>query len=436
MNHWNRHTDVQHALDEALRDLNGIYPNVKRVRYDVLNCLTVYSFNVFATVLRVENQEKHLLVLQGNLPVTCEFKDVVFPINLFIPHDYPHKPPDVLLVQTIEFTLAVNHPFIDHKTGVVLPNKLPYLRDWDPVHHSIIDLIGELVEDLAQIPPTGPKAISSTPRHSTSSFSPTLQLSSFPVPKPPIHADQGLTRPQYSKFHVPKPPIKQRSQDDRQTSSYPVNHPGDYLPIPGSYRNLSQRIVTQHHLEQQVPVPRPPLKTTSSDIHLRNLLTEKLKLRFQDLTKEIEESLAKGESLQENGTKISNSIHGLIPLEQSLKAQLKEIRSRTQSLHVRTSQIQEMKQQDIGSLIQPADSASKALFSYVPKFLALYDVKSELALEFEKGRFDLKSYLKQVRELSRIQFKLIAKSVKIHEAQLTPKSGTLLEPMMNLGRRS
>ncbi|KAL8995710.1 MAG: hypothetical protein Q9169_004604 [Polycauliona sp. 2 TL-2023] len=289
----------QNILNWLHNVLSNEYHDAKRTYSDVVHTLQGNSnLSIRTNVYTFENGRSALLLnLTGTLPVFFRGATYMFPISLWVPHEYPRTAPVAFVTPTKNMAVRAGQ-YVSVEGRVYHP----YLAGWKQDWSSIVELLSILQEVFAREPPVisrqerGPqppavpqKSASIPPpipplppelgRPESVSSQGGSQYQLHPPPRPPKATENDTTQRVNGAPPVPPHPGRPELAAPRQAvhtqatgaSLSPISHNQQYLPQRlGSLRN--DHVLPSQHTQQQTvhqPTPLPP-NTFRSSVGLPN----------------------------------------------------------------------------------------------------------------------------------------------------------------------
>lgn len=155
------------SLDAKLAQLP--YHNRARVRQDVSPLLQQFPFGFFGscgatTFVTNDGTSLELLVLEGTVAITYQSVKYNIPVEIFLPVEYPQKPPLAFVRPNSSMEVKPGHSVVDSNGSVC---RLPYLQSWGP-GGTLHALCGQLSQQFSAEPPVWTKPSRQRPVTNTS----------------------------------------------------------------------------------------------------------------------------------------------------------------------------------------------------------------------------------------------------------------------------
>ena len=369
------------AVSKVLNSLAGVYRDTIRVSGDankLLNNQNGKYLRPNQSSLMENNGNFHtkLLVLQGTIPVIFQGSKYNIPLDIFLPPNYPVRPPICFLRPTESMMIKENHKHVG-RDGMVY---LPYLHSWRMGSHNLIMMVHAMQKTFGSDPPlfSKPKASVATPSYKAS------------------------TKPNRPEFNDIQAAIDQSKRDEEER-------------------------------RRQEQIERQKIEDAKYESMLAAQEEQSANEAKVNLTKKLRENLHSFYSVEKD--MILNEIKKQRRLESGqeiISAQLKELNERKSSMLKANEQVEEticelkewvdnmqMKEEeikekeDIDSMVQPSDNISKQMIDLSSENASISDCLYFLDRALVKGKIPLDVHLKKVRFLAKKQFFARAHLIKI-----------------------
>jgi len=298
---------TQMSIEELV--INGhIAPaNRSRVQTELVSVCKFYPSLNPCLMSYIDNfgNESLLITLQGTVPMHFHGNTYYTPVNIFVPTEYPAKPPIAFVRPSTNMIIKQDHPN-------VTPNgecTHSYLTKWDPAFNTLSGAVRALSDDFSKI----------SPLFSKSSPPPASRPISGPYPQP-----QQQARPQqYGGAVGPYP---------RMTSSPNMS------PAVGPYPRISSS-PTLAPSSAAGPYPYPQNPPAQRTVSPREVLSGKVRSR---LARDSQPAIDLRKKLYEAEVELTRELAYLQEMERSmpqLAAELDRIKAEcdTESASIRRS---------------------------------------------------------------------------------------------------
>jgi len=361
------------AVDQLLYPLR-IYPDKTRLRNDAIGLLNYYR-DLRPYVVPSPNSPQPLFNMTGTIPVVIKAVRYNIPIKMWIPVEYPYRPPLVYVNPAQGMSITPNHPNVS-PTGLVL---LPYLTTWNPATHNLIPLVQAMIQV----------------------FSAKTPVYSGPQRPPPPQSYPGYGQaasPSAAPSSGGYPPYPgQQAQPPQQPHHSPSPSGGAYSPY-----------------SQAQPARRPPPKTPM-DIK-RDQLRDKCRAMIRELTKE--DLAAKTQRLEADKREQEKLLNNAMSQSEQMKKEIAELQQKIKDLDEFLAK--NAGELDVDKITDPTDVHRLQLIHTVSTDMAIEDILYHFDRALLKGVIPLDEYLKLCRQYSNDQFYQRALTKRIREVIANP----------------
>jgi len=375
--------NVAQSVDASLYSLN-CYPDKTRLRNDAVALLNFYR-DLRPMVSPAPTGPEPLFSVTGTIPVVIKAVRYNIPIRIWIPTQYPYRPPMAYVTPTPGMSVTPNHPHVN-ASGVVF---LPYLQTWNPATHNLIPLVQAMIQVFSQ----------KTPLYSTPSQPPRQPTSSgYPgYGQPPAGYPGASSGPYPSQ---PYPGAQQPQPQPYSPYSQPQQQPSPYPPSP------------QTQPRQHRPPPKSPM-----DIK-RDELRDRVRAKIREMTSE--DLAAKTQRLEQQKREKENMLNNSMSQKEQMKKEVveldKKIKELDEFLAKNAGEI------DVDKITDPSDVHRLQLIHTVSTDMAIEDILYHFDRALLKGVIPLDEYLKLCRQYSNDQFYQRALTKRIREIFAAPPS--------------
>jgi len=386
--------NVAATVDSVLYPLRN-YPDKTRLRNDAIALLQYYQ-DLRPLVAPAPTGPEPLFSVTGTIPVVIKAVRYNIPVRLWIPVQYPYRPPMVYVTPTPGMSITPNHPHVN-ASGVVF---LPYLQTWNPATHNLVPLVQAMIGVFSQKTPlySGGPAQSQQP--------------------PPQQGYPGYGQPPSGGY----PPQRTNSggYPPQRTNSgtFPPMYPGQQPPQQQAYSPYS----SQPPQQQAGPYPpqpqkhRPPPKTPMD--MKRDELREKCRAKIRELTQE--DLTAKSQRLEQEKREKENMINNSMSQREAMKKEIADLQAKIRELDDFLAK--NSGELDVDKVTDPSDVHRLQLIHTVSLDMAIEDILYHFDRALLKGVISLDEYLKLCRQYSNDQFYQRALTRRIREIFAAPPS--------------
>jgi len=384
---------VPSAVDAVLYPLRQ-YPDKNRLRNDAIAMLNYYR-DLRPTVSPPPTSPEPLFNVTGTIPVIIKAVKYNIPIRIWIPVQYPYRPPMVYVTPATGMAITPNHPHVD-AAGIVY---LPYLNSWNPATHSLLPLVQAMAVIFGK----------QTPLYSAPSQ---------PRPPPPAGPYPGYGQGAGPYPGQPKPPPSQQPYPGQPL--YPGQPAPGPQPAPQQPYSPYSQPQGPYPTQPQGPYPssqprhRPP-PPNPMDIK-RDELRQKCRDRIKELTRE--DLTAKTAQLEQQKREKESMLSNAMSEEDAIKKELADLQQKIKDLDdflARNSG-----DLDIDKITDPQDVHRLQLIHTVSMDMAIEDILYNFDRALLKGVIPLDEYLKLCRQYSNDQFYQRALTKRIREIFAAP----------------
>jgi ESCRT-I complex subunit TSG101 len=150
-------------VSRSLTRLGGLYRDPSRVDRDASTLLKssvgAHLTPGIAPLVENNGEISHCLVLQGTIAMHFRGNTYQLLIDLYLPPGYPHRPPVSYVRLTENMYLKENHMHVGSDGKVYLP----YLHEWNPRTHNLVELVVAMSSVFSADPPVFTKPPSADP---------------------------------------------------------------------------------------------------------------------------------------------------------------------------------------------------------------------------------------------------------------------------------
>jgi len=377
---------VPNAVDSVLYPLRQ-YPDKNRLRNDAIAMINYYR-DLRPNVSPPPTSPEPLFNVTGTIPVIIKAVKYNIPIRIWIPIQYPYRPPMVYVTPAPGMAITPGHPHVD-ANGVVY---LPYINTWNPATHSLLPLVQAMTVVFGK----------QTPLYSA----PAGQSQ----PQPPPQSGYG------GYGGAPKPP------PPRERSNYPSPYPssGQSSPSPQPYSPYSQPSPPQQQSQGPYPTPTPPARHRPPPPNpmdqKRDELRNKCRAKIKELT--AEDLNAKSSRLEQQKRELESRLSSEMSMEDSMKKELADLNQKIKDLDEFLAK--NSGELDIDKVTDPQDVQRLQLIHTVSMDMAIEDILYNFDRALLKGVISLDEYLKLCRQYSNEQFYQHALTKRIREVLSAP----------------
>jgi len=332
-----------------------------------------------------------LLKLTGTLPISYQSATYNIPVTFWMPYKFPAKPPICFVTPTKDMMIKRQHKHVDSQ-GMIYHS---YLSNWSQHESNLIVLATNISSVFGKDPP-----VFARPKNKPAPAA---------KPNPPSSYPQAYNA--YNRSN-------QAYHANNQFGQPGAARPGGYQPPPPSYNQIQQP-------QQPAPPSYGSLQAVAS-ANKKTTLSEKVSGHLQmeiqrvhqvwcheiNTLQEHQYKLKRGAvDIERESTELLTEVGKLEELKKKLETTNKEI---SEWLDAKGSDDKEV---DLTESVKGHDTWSRQIIECCAKDSAIDDTLYSLDAALGDDRLKLKTYLRQVRKLSREQFFARALGHKIEETQ-------------------
>jgi len=409
---------VPQTVDAVLYSLR-CYPDKTRLRNDAIQLLNCYR-DLHPNVAPAPTGPQPLFNVMGTIPVSIRGTRYNIPVRIWIPVEYPYRPPMAYVTPAAGMSITPNHPHVN-ASGVVF---LPYMQTWNPATHSLLALVQAMVQVFGQKTPlySAPAGQSPPPSYpgygqpAAGGYPPRATSGTFPPPQSssgtyqPLYPGQTPSSSPYSPYSRPQQP--------QSGSPYPPAQPpqsgSPYPPAQPSSSPYASQQPPQQPQQPQPPKRRPVPKTPMDE--KRDRLRDMCRAKIREMTKE--DLDAKTQRLQQEKREKEGLLNNAMTQQEQMKKEIEELTQKVKELDdflaKNTGEL------DVDKITDPSDVHRLQLIHTVSMDMAIEDILYHFDRALLKGVISLDEYLKLCRQYSNDQFYQRALTKRIREVISSP----------------
>jgi ESCRT-I complex subunit TSG101 len=395
------------SLDSIFHSLWN-FRDLSRTRSDVEDLLFAVP-TLMLSIIQSPAADGPSLRLLGTVPISYQGSNYDIPVELLIKPNYPRDRPLFFVRPTPDMMITPSHPCVDSSNGAVVH---PYLTRWLPSDSTLAGLVTVASEAFSSSPPVYARGNSTTPttNNNNNNSNNTNSNGSNNPPPPPIRYHNSS----YSAT-IHRTNTSTNNNNNNNYNSSPTDRP------PPSYASAAPP-----------PAYHPPAVDSKTEEEKKKqrlvaIITARLKKSIKEefhpsIKREFKEEMELQSKLEQGKQEVDKCITRLREYGRELDSQREELEFRYSTLaswvEMNNRNAQQQQQQralNVDELVQPVDVQTGQLFDNVAETNAIEDCLFHLDRALHRGRIDLKTFLKHVRALSRMQFLSTALSLKILE---------------------
>jgi ESCRT-I complex subunit TSG101 len=349
------HMQRQQKLDEVLMSVHN-YNDPARLRRDVSTLLQSHnSLMPQYQTFQANGRSVSLFYLSGTLPCVIAGNTYNIPVTIYFDPPYPHQAPRCFVTPTSGMAVNQGHPNIG-EGGIV---HLPCLSNWGPHRSTLHEIVQSMIAAFS----------AKSPVYATTGAQP-------PPQQRPVQGYHGQQAPAVQATPTVQATPVVRAQPVASVTATTPSQPGSYI--------------------------------TEQERTIRNL-TEKAKERWPvivgGIVEDINDQQKKKADLQEHVELVKAELQSLKEKTQSNKEKLIELEAAEKDL-------QAFVDANVGKKLNPdapideLDEESRNVLELLSEELAMEEYMLSLDELLENKKIDMDTFLGEVRDVSREQFKL------------------------------
>jgi len=381
----------QYSVEELTVNGRIAQKNRKRVQAEITAVLK-FDPNLHAGIesyMDNMGNESMLITLRGTIPMFFLGVRYNTPVNIFIPAEYPSKPPIVFVRPNANMTLKADHPNVN-RNGECMHK---YFQNWDPNHSNLTDAVKMLSDDFSKIPPLLTKSSAAHPP---------------PPPQPqPAQQSQHAAHYSYSNYGMMSPSMAPTSIGGGGNNSNLYRYPAPQQP----------QLPSQPQQQQPIPPPPEPKELTP-----RELLSAKVRGR---IARDSAPAVDLQKKLYEAEVELTRELACLRDMENDLprlSAEMDEVKTacdnESAEIEEELKEFETLKQTGGPAALADAVVAVNNLSDQALTEMAKRDALEDVMYELMRGMnpHNHESVLKLIRNAASDQFISVALLAKIEKA--------------------
>ena len=405
-----------------------------------------------------------VLALTGTLPIYYRSNCYHIPVSLFIPEEYPFRPPVAYVTPTRDMRIKERHPHVD-SAGVVY---LPYLHQWGP-DSGLVELVSVMASVFSEDPPVFKVAANAaagvslqhpahpSPAAAASSLQPiaALHLAHLSAAAAAAHSQQmqavggasplssAAASPFHSSFSSSSSSISPSSSaapfaapTSSSSTSSALAQPSllpPLLPPSSSTSSVSSSLSSP----SLTPSPEPLSPLTVARHRLLSALTrraqELLRSHHSDASQDMDRSLAQQEQIRARRAALGAEL-------QTMEAETRQLEEAREAMRGKRREVEQWLSANeagagaktVDELVWCRDTWSRQLMEAVSLDVALDDSMTALDRALSEGVVDVEKFVKLMRGLSRQQYFHKAIALQLQHRQTEAKQLHQTHPQQSM----
>mmetsp|Transcript_34255 Transcript_34255/g.38993 ORF Transcript_34255/g.38993 Transcript_34255/m.38993 type:complete len:397 (-) Transcript_34255:220-1410(-) len=386
-------------VNPLLNRLGGVYRDPNRVDRDASSLLksSVGRHLVPNISSLVENNGDvtNTLCLKGTISIHFRAQEYQQLMDIYMVPGYPFRPPKCYVRLASNMYLKENHPHVGSDGQVYLP----YLHDWRPSSHSLIELVVAMSSVFSADPPVFTRV---QPRSSPPPPYSTTYTSS-------INRNSGT------------------SQSERDAIAQVQEH----IILEESRKEAEcQQRVRDEEAQRKSQAEWDSQNHASTKEKVRRKLVAHLQEHSSISQKEIQTGMMDQKKLKLSQERVVKHLASLTDQENELEEYHKRVDEALSDIENLVMEAQERKQtvdasimSNIDDMVIPMSAIDEQMLELSTKQATYTDVLYFLSNALHNHSIDLATLLKQVRKYARLQFLARAHLIKISQARAASQNG-------------
>jgi len=338
-------------LDDVMRRLPNQYQDKARLRSDIVNLFKICpSLTPEMNSFSGSGRTVTLLYLAGVIPISYGGATYNIPVTIYFDPPYPRTAPRCFVTPTEGMALKTNHPNVD-QGGMIY---LPYLSTWDVNTSTLAELMTFVASAFSSSPPVYAKAAGATQP---------------PVARATATATQGYAQPARPAVAVARPVPTAVA-----------------TAVPLTEREKAVRALTEEARQRWPSALEPIIKDINDQA--------KRKAELQNAADKVDQAMSALES-------------------ETCEAQAKEAELQGIEAQLQTFVTAHAGQEpDPDTLKDSLDQNSSLVLELIAEEMAMEEYLAALDELLESRKVSMDDFLREVRDVSREQFKVRACRLK------------------------
>eukprot|EP00545_Synedropsis_sp_CCMP1620_P007391 CAMPEP_0119009060 /NCGR_PEP_ID=MMETSP1176-20130426/4118_1 /TAXON_ID=265551 /ORGANISM="Synedropsis recta cf, Strain CCMP1620" /LENGTH=414 /DNA_ID=CAMNT_0006961505 /DNA_START=92 /DNA_END=1333 /DNA_ORIENTATION=+ len=400
-----------------LNRLGGLYRDPNRVDRDASSLLKSslgkhLSPNL-ASLVENNGDSANTLCLKGTISIHFRGTEYQQLMDLHLPPGYPVRPPVAYVrLAAPNMYLKENHPHVGHDGQVYLP----YLHEWRPRSHTLIELVVAMSSVFSADPPVFTRAASAA--------NPAAAMVS--PPPPPSNS--------YSSSYSATSASMTTANDDSMSERDAIAQVQEQIALDESKLEAEQVAQALKEEQQRAAQETWDAKNfASTKEKVRRKLQSHLQKQQQTIQQQVQTDMMDAKRLQLSQDRLEGQLESMTVAKQQLEDQhgvvdkaLVDIRALVET----TKQEQQEQQskdgeqkQNIDDLVRPVSAMDAQLLTLATENASYTDALYFLDKALHHRTITVTIHLKAVRQLAKQQFLARAVLVKIAQLQMSSQNG-------------
>lgn len=412
-------------INSLMARLGGLYRDPIRVDRDASSLLKSSVGEHLAPGIAplVENNGEvlHCLVLQGTIAMHFRGTTYQLLVDLYLPPGFPHRPPVAFVRLTGNMYLKENHMHVGSDGKVYLP----YLHEWDPRTHNLIELVVAMSSVFSNDPPVYSRPTPPAPTAGTGSSTTAATNTSLPPP-PQSPPPPDLPPPAFDAVHnstsLPPPPLPPSFGSDAEAilareaeEANAVAEAARKAEKEENERNEQMAAQKQWEEKRKNEIKDQVIQKIIKHLGEATIQSKNRALEYQRDQRKLqiaEEKLTQQLEIYEKAkVSLTNQISVVEEKTIDIQAWLEENNDNDNN----TNGSKQKTTTNVDELVQPKTPVHEQMLDLAAENASLTDALYFLDRCLYLGNVDCDTHLKQVRRLAKRQFLVRAHLIKINQ---------------------
>ena len=378
-------------ISPLLNRLGGLYRDPNRVDRDASFLLKSgvgkHLTPTISSLFENNGDTSNTLCLQGTIGILFRGQEYQQLVDIYLPPGYPNRPPVCYVrIASPSMHLKENHPHVGSDGQVYLP----YLHEWKPDTHTLIELVVAMSSVFSALPPvfTHSTSSSTTTASTTSSFTTTVSS----LGKTPSERDAVMQVQEQIAIEESRKEAERRHAEEEAARQLAAQQEWDAKNFSSTKESVRRKIYS--YLTEESRRVQHLIQADMVDQKQLGLSEEKLMTQMQFL-KEAEVTLEEQHPVADKA--------------------LLDINAFIQDAQQRATEEVEM---SVDDRIRPVSAVDAQMLQLSADNASYSDALYFLDMALHNRVIELSAHLKEVRNLAKKQFMARAHLLKISQSRI------------------
>jgi ESCRT-I complex subunit TSG101 len=389
-------------VTRSLTRLGGLYRDPSRVDRDASTLLKssvgAHLTPGIAPLVENNGEISHCLVLQGTIAMHFRGNTYQLLIDLYLPPGYPHRPPVSYVRLTENMYLKENHMHVGSDGKVYLP----YLHEWNPRTHNLVELVVAMSSVFSTDPPVFTKP-------------PTVVVVDPPPPMPShLLTASVITTQAQASTSLTMSPAEVRLAEEAEEANR-VMEAARKAEREEMERHDQMAAQRQWEAQKREQVKEQVLKKVMkhlNDVSMETKVQAQNYQRDQQRLNIAEEKLEKQLQLYQEA---KNILQEKLAIVEQKTVEIEDWLDSAKVVEQQNNGDNDRKQKSVDDLVRPVTKVHQQMLDLSAENASLTDALYFLDRCLYMGNLDCDTHLKHVRGLAKRQFLARAHLMKINQ---------------------